>query len=285
MKRNVKILIAGLAIIIVTNVVALGGVAYNRSGEPDALVALTERELNIAYRYGLERENTGLRLTINCRVETRQDDYAYANSNCWGNPIWLDQQKLLELGFELETYDKNKNYRYYDRVLPRDVYLVLEFDGATYQRVLKRKEKKLSDEQALKINNPDNLEFEERVKKAEENLAAEQTYNSRLFAIDAGLDKAALRNAYAETGRYILVKASVKPSWNYDNDERRWTGRISDLLIESIYVPLEHQAVLKPIEKAISRYDRKIEGPRYQVQVAFGQRAEPWVVRVALVSN
>ena len=99
MKRNVKILIAGLSIIIVTNVIALGGVAYNRSGEPDALVELTERELDIAYRYGLERENTGLRLNINCRVETLQDDYAYANNNCWGNPVWLDQQKLIELGF------------------------------------------------------------------------------------------------------------------------------------------------------------------------------------------
>ena len=283
MKRNVKILIAGLSIIIVTNVIALGGVAYNRSGEPDALVALTERELNIAYRYGLEKENTGLRLNINCRAETLQNDYVYANDNCWGNPIWLDQQKLFELGFELETYDKN--YRYYNRILPRDVYLVLEFDGATYQRVLERKEKKLSDEQALKINNPDNPEFEKRVKLAEENLAAEQTHNSRLFAIDAGLDKAALRNAYADSNRYILVKASVKPSWNFDNNQRKWTGRISDLQIESIYVPLEHRAVLGPIEKAGSHRSLKTNGPRFQVKVAFGKRAEPWVVGVELVSN
>ena len=48
-----KIFIAGLAIIIVTNIVALAGVAYNRSGEPDAVVELTERELGLPYRYGM----------------------------------------------------------------------------------------------------------------------------------------------------------------------------------------------------------------------------------------
>ena len=165
------------------------------------------------------------------------------------------------------------------------MYLVLEFDGATYQRILEKKEKNLSDEQALKINNPDNPEFEERLKKAEENLTAEQTYNSRLFAIDAGLDKVELRNAYADTSRYILVRASVKPAWHYDDTQRKWTGRISDLLIESIYVPLEHQTLLKPIEKAVSRGNRKTQGPGYQVQVAFGKRSEPWVVGVELVSN
>ena len=36
MKLNLKTLIAGLTIIIATNAVALIGVAYNRSGEPDA---------------------------------------------------------------------------------------------------------------------------------------------------------------------------------------------------------------------------------------------------------
>ncbi len=280
MKRNIKILLAGLAIIILTNVVALGGVAYNRSGEPDALVDLTERELDIAYQYGLERDSTGLSLSINCRIETIQNDYAYGNSNCWGAPLWLDKDKLIELGFEFKPYEQNKSYRYDEGVLPRDVYLVLEFDGETHRRVLQRSEEHLAEEQALKINNPDKSEFEERVKRASEILQAEQNYSSRLFAIDAGLNKTALRSTYPDGSRYIIIKASVKPAWHFDNNQRIWTGRISDLLVDRINIPLEHRSVLKPIEKAGSRRKRNTDGPRFQLRVAFGKRAEPWVVGV-----
>ncbi len=279
-KPNIKILIAGLTIIILANVVALGGIAYNRTGEPDALVTLTERELIIAYQYGLQRESTGLSLGINCRVETLQNDYAYGNSNCWGNPLWFGKEKLIELGFEFAAYEDNKNHSYYERVLPRDVYLVLEFDGEIYQKVLQQKEKQLTDELALKISNPDNPEFEDRVKRAGENLQAEQNYNSRLFAIDVGWDKNALRIAYPDTGRYIIMRASVRPTWHFNENQWVWTGRISDLLIESINVPLEHRVVLKPMEQAGSRRNGNVVGPRYQVRVAFGKRAEPWVVGV-----
>ena len=56
---NTKILIAGLAIIIATNVVALAGVAYNRSGNPEAQIELTERELAMPHRYRMNKENRG----------------------------------------------------------------------------------------------------------------------------------------------------------------------------------------------------------------------------------
>jgi hypothetical protein len=280
MKAKMKVLIAGLSIIIVTNVVALGGVAYNRSGQPEALLELTERELGIGYRYGLERDNTGLSLSINCRLEILENDYGYGNSNCWGEPRWLSQEKLVELGFEFENYDKDLNYRDHERVLPKDVYLVLEYDGATYQRVLRSKEQILREEQTLQDNNPDNPEFDERVEQASKNLLSEQNFNSRLFAIDAGLDKTALRKTYADNSRYILVKASIKPAWRFNDDQRTRVGRINDLLIEQINVPLEHRAVFNPVEKAASRRNRNTDGPRYQVQVAFGKRLEPWVVRV-----
>ena len=280
MSNNLKILIAGLLIIVVSNVVALGGVAYNRSGEAEALVELTERELNIAYRYGLERDNTGLRLSINCRLETLENDYGYGNRNCWGEPLWLNHEKLIELGFEFEAHDKDRSYRAYQRVLPKDAYLVLEYDGPSHQRVLQAKEQKLLEEQTLQGNNPEKPEFEERVKQAEKNLLTEQNFNSRLFAVGAGLNAVELRKSYPDTGHYILMKASVRPSWHFKDQRWTWSGRISDLLIESINVPLEHRTVLFPIEKAGSRRNPESDGPRYQVKVAFGKRLEPWVVGV-----
>jgi hypothetical protein len=90
--NNIRILIAGLAIIIATNVVALAVVAYNRSGQPEAMIELTERELAMPYRYGRFKENTGLGLRIKCRLES--DSY-YGYGNCNGIPKWFTREKLV----------------------------------------------------------------------------------------------------------------------------------------------------------------------------------------------
>lgn len=281
MKLNVKILIAGLAIIIGTNVVALIGVAYNRSGEPDAIVELTERELGMPYRYRMNKENTGLGLRINCRIEESEQNYSYGNFNCWGNPAWLNKEKLIELGFTFKPRkEKGEGFFPYDKTLPRKVYLVLEYNGAAYQRALASKEKALSEQQALLANNPDKAEFEKRVKNAQDKLDSEQHYNSRLFAIDAGQDKTVLRSTYPDTSRYILMQASIKPVWNSTKNENEWIGTITDLLIDTINIPLEHRAVFEPLEDANLRRDPNKQTPRYKVRVAFGKRAEPWVVAV-----
>jgi hypothetical protein len=44
-----KYLIIGLVILLGTNLVVLGGVAYNRMGEATAHLTLTERELTLPY--------------------------------------------------------------------------------------------------------------------------------------------------------------------------------------------------------------------------------------------
>ena len=55
-------LIAGLALVAVTNGVALGGAAWNRSGTPDSVLALTQRELEPPYMFKGAQENSGLTL-------------------------------------------------------------------------------------------------------------------------------------------------------------------------------------------------------------------------------
>lgn len=44
-----RTLIAGIAIILVVNAIALGGVAYNRSGTPESTLHLSQRELSEPY--------------------------------------------------------------------------------------------------------------------------------------------------------------------------------------------------------------------------------------------
>ena len=278
-KSNLRILIAGLAIIIGTNVIALAGVAYNRSGEPEAQVELTERELGLPNRYRMRKENTGLALRINCRVEEAEYT-SYGNANCWGTPAWLDQNKLRELGFETGKPSEQVARGYSNRYeTPRKVYLVLEFDGAAHQRAVTNAEKELGKQQELLASNPGKKEFENRVEQAQQSLEREQHNNSRLFAIDAGRDKAALRNTYPDSGQYILMQALITAAWNYYG-EKDWQGRISELLVPGINIPFEHRALFEALEEANSRGNRGEPTPRYKVRVAFGKRVEPWVVGV-----
>jgi len=280
MKPDYRILVAGLAIIIVTNVAALAGVAYNRAGEPDAVVELTERELGLPFRYRMNKENTGLGLRINCRIEAVKY-YSYGSRNCRGNPAWLNKQKLIDLGFKLQPRDeKSTGLPAFEKELPHKVYLVLEYNGATHQRVVASTEQELDVQQALLASNPGQKEFEKRVEDASEKLQSEQLHNSRLFAIDAGLDKAVLRNTYPDSSKYIFMLALIRPAWSRIENEKEWKGRITDLLIDSINIPLEHRALFDLLEDAQRSRNRNEQAPRYKVRVAFGKRTEPWVITV-----
>ena len=61
-------------------------------------------------------------------------------------------------------------------------------------------------------------------------------------------------------------------------------GYIRELNVVSVNVPFEHHSTLEPfIGKDI--YGKQLEGPRYSVKLAFGQRLEPSVVDLETVSR
>ena len=156
---------------------------------------------------------------------------------------------------------------------------MLEYDGPKHQKVIAEAQKALAEEQAQLANNPGGKVFQDSVEYAERELNNEQHHNSRLFAIDAGLDKVSLRKAYPDTSQYIIIKAQIKPTWDYDEEKQKiWVGRIEDLLINTINIPLEHRAIFEPLEEAEDRSYEDDQSPRYKVRVAFGKRSEPWVV-------
>ena len=162
------------------------------------------------------------------------------------------------------------------------MYLVIEYDGDTHQRAIVSKQEILTKEEELKNNNPGNKEFEERLEQAQQQLTAEQQKDSRLFVIDAGLDRETLRKTYAQKNRYLFMKASIRPEWRTLKEEHIWSGKITGLFIESINVPLAYRNALPAIEKGLDR-NRESEGPRFKIRVAFGKRTEPWVTGVELI--
>jgi len=276
-------LVAGIALILATNAVIVVGVMSNRSGEPDATVRLTERELTLPGRYGLTEENSGLSLRLTWRVmdrDRRPDDAMYS----WRGPAWLDQAKLAALGFDV-TADAGtpEGKRRYGKMLPREVLWVLEYDGEASRQMLGRVQEHLRAEEALLAGNPGQKEFVDRVNEARRALYREQRVNSRLVVIDAGTDHRALRAHYADRSRYLIARGQVRIRVEARAGEQaRVSGYVEHLSIEGVNVPLVHRPVLDPF-LADRPTSGKDTSPRYAVTLNVGRRLEPWIVDVSVM--
>lgn len=282
MKPALRTLLIGLGIIVITNVVALTGVAYNHSGEPEAVVELTERELPLPYRYVSAEENSGLALRLVWRVRgSRAVVGDYFTSEPEGH--WLTKEKLADLGFDVSADAReDAAKRRYFKLLPRPVFVALEYDGNAHQEALAQEQRALAEAEVLARENPDKEEFIERVKRAKESLTAEEAASSRLFAIDAATDKKTLRQRYPDRGRYLILPGEVKLMVT---DKGALSGYIAGLNGLTVNVPLEFRALFKPLETGDATYRYNQRPPRYSVRLAYGQRLEPWILHVTPINQ
>jgi hypothetical protein len=159
MNGRTRALLAGCGLIVLVNALILAGAAYNRSGDADSQLQLSERELYPPYNRSWSfHENGHASLGLVWRILPAQDkefaDYSGAH-NFGGTPAWLDENKLLALGFELPAATSTEtNWRGQRQ---RDVILVLEYDGPTYQQALTRAREAHAEESRLLAANPDLL--------------------------------------------------------------------------------------------------------------------------------
>lgn len=272
-----RVLWIGLGLLIVTNVVVLGGALYNRSGEPQAVLRLSERELELPYRYGFERENSGLSLELRWRVPRSPGEGLYGIYG-EGTP-WLDKAKLTELGFDMSRSPYTAaGARYYAKQLPREVFLVLEFDGAAYRTALQRAEEQMKRAGERAAANPAVKELSGNLERATANLDSERNRNSRLFVVDAGRDSAALRAKYADRAHYAIVPGIVRVTTQRRGTDAAPVGYVDSLSVNSIEVPAAHRwpfaAAYKDAGEGAPR------AGKYAVAVAFGKRLEPWILDV-----
>ncbi len=256
-------LIAGVMLILATQVVVLLGVAYNRS---------SQRELYLPYDN--DADNSGLALRLRLRGLYAQE---YGNSDSAGLTDWLNKEKLAALGFDLSKLsDIQSGSHSYLKRISRPVFLVFEFNGPAYQQALEKAQVRLSRAIALGASNNGLAE-------ARRALAIESYSASRLFLIDAGLDAQALRKQYEDTTRYLIIPGRIAPLSN-ESRPRLLTGRVSEVATETINVPAAFRTILEPIRQQIKgqRYEERENGTfGFNVTVAFGQRFEPWIVDLA----
>lgn len=269
-RRHSKI--TGVALILLTNLIALAGVMFNHSGSVDSTLQLSQRELRIPYRWAQNHDNNGISLVLQWRLPGSLNQYQQYPGN---DPGWLDKAKLASLGFNVAMpLDTERSRTAYQKQLSKPVFLVMEFDGPAYQQVIELAKKEDADESKKK-------EQDGARKSRPTVLSQELNVNSRLFVVDASLDREMLRAKYPDTRRYSIVRGQIRPQVIYNEDKQPlMTGYIKNVSAQSINVPVEFRDVFEPMLTENRKYDyfSNDKLPPFVATVAFGRRLEPWIV-------
>ncbi|WBH38786.1 hypothetical protein PALA6_01250 [Pseudomonas aeruginosa] len=128
MNRNRRnALIAGSLLLLAANLAALGGVAWNRSGEAESKLVLSQRELQRNWSYGFwSEENSGVELRLELRSPSSEPPSDLAPP--------LPPEQMRALGFSIPDALDEESVRRYRRQQEKQVLLVLELDGPAYRR-------------------------------------------------------------------------------------------------------------------------------------------------------
>ena len=272
-----KGLVLTAALVILTNAVLLALVAFNRSGDPEATVELTERELRLTPG---DSENTGVVLTL-----------------AWSAPFdlgsrqgvqypWFDRAKLESVGFDCRLpLDDPSAERFYQTqsMLSRPAFAVLEYGGEAWQQALERE---LAQAERNRQDTDKGVETAEAIKERTDNAIARR---SRLVVVDVGPNARDLRLKYPDRARFLVLRSFVslvylaKPR-GASGEGPGLTGTVANVLPDTIYVPRELRAPgdVLSMKPAPDEWPGRLlkHDPRYRVTLAFGKKLEPRVVKV-----
>ncbi|CCK74967.1 conserved hypothetical protein [Oleispira antarctica RB-8] len=260
--------ILALSLVLLVNAFILIGVWYNRSGLAESVVVLTERELHMPYRWN--RDQTSVRIDWRA-ISSDGDSYSGYSS-----PAWFDENKLVSLGFEFSD-DSATDYK--KHFIEAEAVLVLEYDGETYQQAVKHAQKRVLDIEKKLSRLVDDEDLLSDLKRAKENLKHEEQSASRLFVIDAGLDKEVLRIQYPDNQRYILAYGivDVRSTGSYRNNTKpTFSGRIDRLSVQYLYIDNSVYSNIDKLKPSL-QYSRNENSPRFSLAVHYGQKLEPWI--------
>lgn len=273
-----------LAVVVLTAAVILGRAAWNRSGEPTAVLELTERELR-PVRPWQDDEDSSLALRLDWTPP------APGPPGCSGERgEWIGRQQLGELGFDVSVEpDSEEAPHHYYPMLPRRAFVALEMDGEAWRRHL-RAERRCFEEC------PERSEHPERCPDAgeiEERMESFRTTRSRLVAVAVAKDARELRQRYPDRGKVAVVPVVVGVSLyrprelepgeeRTDRGEERpasVTGRLRSLEVDRLHVPLELKRRLEAIAGELPRNpsELKDEGPSFSATITWGRSREPWL--------
>jgi hypothetical protein len=301
MTRNSQraFVVAGTLLIVLVNAIVLAGVARNRAAPPASQFALTEREISPLVEWSLDSDNSGLGASLSIRTPStgKSPDRPSALDGPvfgWGDAPWLTPDKLKALGFRISPDGiSDAGKRQDQKLLPKDVYVVLEFNGASYQATLQEAADKAARTAESAAANPADTRRQLDARFSQEQVESVRHRETRLYCVDAGLDPDALRRAYPDPSTYAIVRGSIRPSVVERQGTWRVVGRFSGVRISKINVPLNFRSVFgsakrftynQAMSMAIAGLTADRNPPRhYTVTVDWGRHLEPWIVNAAPV--
>lgn len=265
---NARLLLpAGLGLVLLSNAVALAGVWYNRQGEPESRLLLSERELHRDWD-GPYKENSGLMLRLDWRM-VRHDGSAEAACR---NERGLTEAQLEAIGLPADDSISRRD--------ARQAWAVFELNGPAYRQSLQQAELQLQEASDRLKQLPEHKRLQQEEKSARKALEDERLKESRLFLIDVGLDPEALRQRYPDRSQYALLRGTVRV-WSscQGSDKRIYRAGTVHLHNQSLNVPLTWRQQLA--ERLPDHYGNA--SAPFTVEVRIGHRFEPWLgaVRIA----
>lgn len=276
-------------LVVLVNLVILGGVAWNRSGQPEARMVLSERELRLAGG-GTENSGLSLRLAWRHQSDATQD--------------WFDQKHLEAVGYDCSRdTDSPAAERYYRKQLPHRAYLVLEFEGPVWQRWKEKQHARYRELEAA----TGGTESEKKNRDWElKQISRQLEEESHLFAVDVGSSPKLLRQKYADTAHYLILPALVRLQVEHraadqaqSKQKLKLSGYVERVLVSQIHLPRDLGTQLRLATKDsgnITPYQddngwsyapeaTKKKTVHYQIDLAVGKRYEPWVKSVQVMPS
>ena len=252
--------LVGLTLLLATNILILSGVGYNRVGVPTSQLTLSERELRIDSNYTIDRESSGIDLTLNWRQSTPKNatyrPYRYGN-------ISITEAQFSQLGFS----PKDHMASYWRPSI--EVYWALEFNGPSYRAELELAKQIADEKQANYTSNP-NKHNERELEEANDHLTDEINHNSRLFFLEASAYRDQLFTKYADQDMVLIIKGLVRAS--YDQKQNQYFMHLVQPSVQSIMLPSEFKAHFESLTID------EMKKHQYEAEVHWGQRLEPWIV-------
>jgi hypothetical protein len=238
-------LYASLALVLGAGALLLAGAAWNRDAV-DTRIELTERECSL--KTGNNDDNTEVTL----RFVWREPDVDVPDA-----APWLDSTGLRAVGFDVTPPPPDQSPAY-ERLLPREAFLVLEMEGPAWRWWIDARQR----EAAQRITETKDAAAR---KLYEDALDSDRHKGSRLVAVAAGRDPRALRERFPDRSRYLILPAEITMS-NLPFNQKYILHGTAALRSEQIPVPLS--------------FRRALAAPHYRVTIAVGRRFEPWLDKV-----
>jgi hypothetical protein len=252
-------LAAAVIIVLLSNAFALLHAARNRSGAPDAQIALTDRELT----YYRDADDSGVALNlIWLDLNSRYGPWISPGDN---SKPWMNRQVLESLGFDcsVDLSDPSTAASFYARQSPRKGFIALEYDGPGWREWLDSRRRQIEQQPALRDS------FNER-------------QSSRLVAIDAAGDPAVLRARHPDRSKVVILPAVIQISVTPRQPAAQGRPEVPAQLTGWIQQVPYSIHVARPISDKFRALRQTTRGPDqpdpiYRVHLKFGTSLEPWV--------